>query len=299
VNDGTVNSNPDQVAISVKHSNKAPKANAGKNQTVNENTIVTLDGSESYDQNGDNLTFLWSTPEGITLNSNTAVQPTFIAPEVVKKTKYDFYLIVNDGLVDSNRSKVTITVENVNKKPIADAGDDQVVNEGDSITLDGSGSYDPDGDKLIYNWLMLDGTVLISNDNAFVNFIVPEVKTDTTMTIQLITNDGDLNSQPSLVNIFIKNKGNTSISDFDDYNGFVKVFPNPSVKGDEFTIEINTDFQNLKNGYLTVLNLKGQIVLQRKKLDSKMKIRKLSEGAYLLQVYFSNNHRVTKKIIIK
>ncbi|MGD8536355.1 MAG: hypothetical protein PVF66_10950, partial [Candidatus Aminicenantes bacterium] len=43
-----------------------------------------------------------------------------------------------------------------NRPPVADAGDDQVVEQaylgGADVTLDGSGSYDPDGDDITYLW---------------------------------------------------------------------------------------------------------------------------------------------------
>lgn len=40
--------------------------------------------------------------------------------------------------------------------PVADAGPDQVVTEGALITLDGTGSYDLDGDTLSYHWAIVD-----------------------------------------------------------------------------------------------------------------------------------------------
>jgi len=64
---------------------------------------------------------------------------------------------VNDGALDSAAATVSITVTPVNDAPTADAGADQTVTDSDnngleSVVLDGSGSSDPDGDTLVYEW---------------------------------------------------------------------------------------------------------------------------------------------------
>jgi len=90
--------------------NQSPVAHAGSGQTVNESTLVTLDGSASFDPDGDALTFHWTSPAGIILSSATAVRPVFVAPEVMEDTQFSFLLVVNDGSVDSPADQVVITV---------------------------------------------------------------------------------------------------------------------------------------------------------------------------------------------
>jgi len=112
-NSGKEGVSTSKVQWSVISSNKAPIAYAGANQTVNENTLVTLDGSGSTDPDSDALTYLWAAPSGITLSSTTDSKPTFTAPEVDTDQTYTFDLVVNDGKVNSSVSQVTVTVKNV------------------------------------------------------------------------------------------------------------------------------------------------------------------------------------------
>ncbi len=100
--------------------NTPPIANAGTNQEVNEGTNIILDGYGSFDPDGNLLTYKWKAPVGITLSSISSPNPTFIAPEVKENTTLGFSLIVNDGLIDSPASYVSVIVQNVIKTGIAD-----------------------------------------------------------------------------------------------------------------------------------------------------------------------------------
>jgi hypothetical protein len=184
--------------------NQAPVAYAGPDQSPNESTLVTLDGSASTDANNDPLTYLWTAPAGITLSSNTAQKPTFTAPEVTADTPYTFSLVVNDGKVNSAADLVVVTVKQVNKAPVASAGIDQAVNENSLFTLDGSGSSDPDNDPLTYLWTAPAGITLSSNTVQKPTFTAPEVTADTPYTFSLVVNDGKVNSAADQVAVTVK-----------------------------------------------------------------------------------------------
>ena len=62
-----------------------------------------------------------------------------------------------------------------NEKPVADAGSAQSVNEGATVTLDGSGSSDGDSDSLTYTWTAPSGVSLSDANAVNPTFTAPEV----------------------------------------------------------------------------------------------------------------------------
>jgi hypothetical protein len=89
--------------------NSIPVADAGMNQIVETASLVTLNGSMSYDENGDPLTFHWSQTGGtpITLDGMDTGEPKFYP---VDTGTYTFELVVDDGLGQSLPSEVKIFV---------------------------------------------------------------------------------------------------------------------------------------------------------------------------------------------
>jgi RHS repeat-associated protein len=201
VNDGFVDSSPATVTISTL--NSPPVANAGPAQTVLAGTTVHLNGSGSTDVDGDALTFKWSiiskpSNSNAVISDPTSVAPTFFADQL---GVYVAQLIVNDGTVDSAPSTVTVTTED--STPVANAGPPQTVPLGSVVTLDGSGSSDPDGQSLTYQWSLLSfpaGSTAVLANPAAVNPTFTADKAGTYVA-QLIVNDGFLNSAPSTVTI--------------------------------------------------------------------------------------------------
>ena len=182
-----------------------PVANAGINKTVAEGTIVQLDGSGSYDEDGNPITYLWTAPNGINLDNNTLQKPSFTAPEVNVNTIYTFTLVVNDGTDNSDPSTVKITVLQINKRPVANAGPDKSYNEGSSVSLNGSLSSDPDGDVISYKWTSLDGIILFDALGVSPSFTAPQVNNDKNYRFKLEVADGVLTSLADTVVIKVVN----------------------------------------------------------------------------------------------
>jgi chitinase len=90
--------------------NNVPVANAGPDQTVDVDDVVTLTGAGSFDVNGNPLTYAWTLttkPEGSTaaLTGATTVSPTFTADLA---GTYVASLVVNDGIANSAPDTVSV-----------------------------------------------------------------------------------------------------------------------------------------------------------------------------------------------
>lgn len=171
------------VSVFIVPANDPPTADAGIPQAVNEAVSVTLDGSKSSDpEDGATLQFAWSQPGGpmVVLSGSTSSRPTFIAPRVGgASVALEFALRVTDsgGLQDTDT--VIVNVSNTNRPPTANAGTDQNVTEDDVVTLDGTGSRDPeDGAPVQFFWTQVAGP-RVNLSNATVpqpTFVAPLVE---------------------------------------------------------------------------------------------------------------------------
>ena len=193
VSDG-VHQTTDVVTIRVGADDDAPVASAGDDQSVVEGDVVRLDGTASVDPEGRDLTYEWTQISGptVTLSDPTAARPEFRAPELGEAAEIRFELQVSDG-VSRTTDVVSIHVDADDDAPVASAGDDQSVVEGDVVRLDGTASVDPEGRDLTYQWTQIRGPrVELSDPNsATPEFKVPDVVGAETIEFQLTVSDGE------------------------------------------------------------------------------------------------------------
>ena len=97
----------------------SPVANAGPDQVVNEGDLVTLNGSGSFDPDGEIVNYSWGIEDSdddaptISLDQRDAAVATFTAPNVVGDVNANSYLFEltvtdNEELTGSNASKVVV-----------------------------------------------------------------------------------------------------------------------------------------------------------------------------------------------
>ena len=176
-----------------------PVADAGSDQHVAEFQLITLDGSGSFIYDPCSvLEYEWDQLVGpaVDLTDPTGMHPTFM-PEI--EGEYRFELVVIGDEDFSEPDEVLILVGN--QPPIANVGPNKVTPVSGRVTLDGSGSYDPDRiDELSYKWTQLEGPeVRLGNvDTATPSFICEE---EGIYVFELVVSDGFVDSEPRIIEI--------------------------------------------------------------------------------------------------
>ena len=138
-----------------------PIADAGGPYAGEVGETIVFDGSGSFDPDGWIVLYEWDFESDGVFDFNSATPAAEHAYPAVFSGVATLRVTDNDGNTATDTSLVEISLPS-NPAPIADAGPDQTAERtsvvGAEVTLDGSGSYDPDGDPLTYGWTWAGGS---------------------------------------------------------------------------------------------------------------------------------------------
>jgi RHS repeat-associated protein len=203
VNDGVQNSVPDNILVTAVLPNTPPTAIAGADQNVTAGDRVFLDGSGSFDPDSDPLYYSWNLIAKPQVSQAELSNPAIANPTIDADASgvYVAQLTVNDGLADSGPDNVTIVAVPPNTPPTAVAGSDGIVPRNRVAFLDGSGSFDPEGNMPTYSWTLVSRppgslSTLDNATSAFPSF-APDLQGD--YVFRLVVNDGVFDSPPDTV----------------------------------------------------------------------------------------------------
>jgi cysteine-rich repeat protein len=112
------------VSVQITNVNNAPAADAGPDNTLNENSAVQLNSNGSSDPDSDALAYSWTQVGGpaVTLSDSTTATPSFTAPFVSPGgADLSFEVTADDGFGGTSKDVVVIHVQNMNDPPMASA----------------------------------------------------------------------------------------------------------------------------------------------------------------------------------
>ena len=189
VNDGAIDSSSAVVSISVNHVNHSPLA-IGQNVALDEDTTeaILLTGT---DADGDTLSFaIVAQPQHGTLSGSAPNLVYTSAPDYFGSDSFTFR--VNDGVADSERATVSITVTSVNDPPtvaITTPASGAQFDAGDTIHITATAS-DKDGSIATLR-LLLDGVVISEQQQGTASFdLLDAAAGDHTITAMAADNQG-------------------------------------------------------------------------------------------------------------
>ena len=157
---------------------------------------ISPEGNVSVHQ-GSNITFT------LTPNSGNSVSEVLVDGDAKNiATSYTFSNVGSDHTIEVNFA--------VNEfPPAANPGPPQIVEEGETVTLDASQSSDPNDAVTAYEWTQISGSLVRLSDENAVNptFVAGPITEDTTVVFQLTVYDSGGLSDSDTVEITIEENG--------------------------------------------------------------------------------------------
>ncbi len=224
-NDGTVNSAPATVTVTIQGKNDTPVSGGDISATGSEDdSAISGTVPAASDIDVENVTYaaVGTLPVGVTFNADGTFS---VAPQSADQGLDDgesrvvtFQYIANDGTVNSAPATVTVTINGINDAPVA-SGTTATGSEDDSaITGAVPAASDIDVESVTYAAVgTLPAGVTFNTDGTF--SVAPSASDQglddgesRVVTFQYVANDGTVNSDPATVTVTIQGKNDAPVS---------------------------------------------------------------------------------------
>jgi hypothetical protein len=259
--------------------NRLPVANAGTDQSIRfPVNFVALNGSASYDPDGTIASYSWTQVSGPGISAIASPSGTNTVVNNLIAGLYSFRLEVRDNNGATAADTVVVRVQ-LAQPPVPVAPDTLVVNMPvETVELDGSKSYDPDGRIASFSWTFVQGpnTPWINAQKDPVAKVRNLVEGAYVFTLTL-TNDKGLSASKN-VKVIVSNSNNRLAIKT------LSLYPNP-VSGSTATLQIEGDY--VDKIYMDIYDLKGRIVLRQEFIKNvpsyrqQIDVSKLKDGFYI------------------
>ncbi|WP_375579330.1 tandem-95 repeat protein [Marivirga tractuosa] len=206
-NDGAVASDEVFVFVLSESTNESPVANAGNDRlAVLPLNSITINGSAT-DNDGEIISYEWSQLSGDPLTLTNSDLPNLTISDL-SIGQYVFKLtVLDDGdAEDSDEMILTVSDEDVNQPPIANAGPDKsLVLPTNSVVINGS-AFDPEGNVASYLWSKVSGGSAVLTNSTNANLILSSLELGVYNFRLKITDDEGLSSTDNmLLTVFPEN----------------------------------------------------------------------------------------------
>ena len=195
-----------------------------------------------YNPNTDQMLVLVETDETLAVIDADALSLLGVAPLGFSPSGID--VSTSNVVYVGGPATVHVLDLTSNFAPVANAGLDQTVNEGDTVQLDGSGSSDFNSSPLTFQWTQTRGATVVLSSSTVESptFTAPDVVGNTIFEFSLTVNDGVSDSLADLVSIVVEDvatfvvplnsvgdqlEGDTTIDNFPADNQLTFDFTNP------------------------------------------------------------------------
>jgi predicted esterase len=275
--------------------NKPPVANAGTDMNVNPAAVIKLDGTGSYDPDGQITGYNWqkiSGPSPFTMTGFTTATPSLLG---ALPGTYLFRLTVTDDQGATATDEVQVVIIGGNRPPIANAGaDTTIVSPASNMTLNGAKSKDDDGSIVSYNWKQIAGPSQAAVTGASSMYATVSNLGLGKYQFELVVTDNEGAIGKDTITINIQN--------YHSNHEVVMIYPNPVGNTLNYTLYSEKDEQV----GISILDMGGRVVKRSTKNvvtganNGSLDVHDMSQqGIYVFEVYFRDGARKAIKFMKK